>query len=230
MTNWSQFVAAFGEFTEGAYLAHAVYGYFANGGGAGYVVRVGGAGTPPARRGDRRPPRRGRPAPPAGARHASRWRPWPGRRAGALTVEVADAEGEDPPRTGSGWSSGRRQGPSRRSRSPPRRATARPTSSPGHGALQADRGARRRRRPRSWPGRRTRPWPCAAGPRARRRRAAGAPAARPDEYVGDAADRTGFGGLEADRRDHHGRRARPDGRLPARRDRPGGRQGRAARR
>ncbi len=42
VTNWSQFVSAFGDFTEGAYLAHAVYGYFLNGGGAAYVVRIGG--------------------------------------------------------------------------------------------------------------------------------------------------------------------------------------------
>ncbi len=42
VTNWSQFVSAFGDFMEGAYLAHAVYGYFLNGGGAAYVVRIGG--------------------------------------------------------------------------------------------------------------------------------------------------------------------------------------------
>ena len=42
VTNWSQFVTAFGDFMEGAYLAHAVYGYFLNGGGAAYVVRIGG--------------------------------------------------------------------------------------------------------------------------------------------------------------------------------------------
>lgn len=41
--NWSQFVAEFGEFTEGYYLAHAVYGYLNNGGSVAYVVRVGGA-------------------------------------------------------------------------------------------------------------------------------------------------------------------------------------------
>jgi phage tail sheath protein FI len=44
VTNWAQFTQAFGEFTEGTYLAHAVYGYFMNGGGACYVVRVGGDG------------------------------------------------------------------------------------------------------------------------------------------------------------------------------------------
>ncbi|WP_406474249.1 phage tail sheath family protein [Streptomyces platensis] len=42
VTNWSQYVAAFGEFTDGYYLAHSVYGFFNNGGTAAYVVRVGG--------------------------------------------------------------------------------------------------------------------------------------------------------------------------------------------
>ena len=44
VTNWSQYVAAFGEFTDGYYLAHSVYGFFNNGGTAAYVVRVGGSG------------------------------------------------------------------------------------------------------------------------------------------------------------------------------------------
>lgn len=44
VTNWSQFRAAFGDFIAGAYLAHAVYGYFNNGGGSCYVVRIGGEG------------------------------------------------------------------------------------------------------------------------------------------------------------------------------------------
>jgi phage tail sheath protein FI len=43
VTNWTQFTKTFGEFTAGAYLPHAVYGYFLNGGGSAYVVRVGGA-------------------------------------------------------------------------------------------------------------------------------------------------------------------------------------------
>ena len=42
VTNWAQFVNTFGDFIENSYLAHAVYGYFLNGGGACYVVRIGG--------------------------------------------------------------------------------------------------------------------------------------------------------------------------------------------
>jgi uncharacterized protein len=44
VTNWSQFRANFGDFMPGGYLAHAVYGYFNNGGGSCYVVRIGGQG------------------------------------------------------------------------------------------------------------------------------------------------------------------------------------------
>jgi phage tail sheath protein FI len=41
VSNWSQFTSTFGDFVEESYLAHAVYGYFSNGGGNCYVVRVG---------------------------------------------------------------------------------------------------------------------------------------------------------------------------------------------
>lgn len=41
VSNWSQFTATFGEFIKGGYLAHAVYAYFTNQGGNCYVVRIG---------------------------------------------------------------------------------------------------------------------------------------------------------------------------------------------
>ncbi|MDQ4097996.1 MAG: phage tail sheath subtilisin-like domain-containing protein, partial [Actinomycetota bacterium] len=47
VTNWSQFTQTFGDFVKGSYLALSVYGYFMNGGGSCYVVRVGGNGTAP---------------------------------------------------------------------------------------------------------------------------------------------------------------------------------------
>jgi phage tail sheath protein FI len=47
VTNWSQYVQTFGEFIDGAYLPHAVFGYFLNGGGSAYVVRVGANGDGP---------------------------------------------------------------------------------------------------------------------------------------------------------------------------------------
>ena len=55
VTNWTQFVTTFGEFIEGSYLAHSVYGYFQNGGGIAYIVRIGGdggEGAQPAARGE----------------------------------------------------------------------------------------------------------------------------------------------------------------------------------
>ncbi|MEE8392169.1 MAG: phage tail sheath subtilisin-like domain-containing protein [Anaerolineae bacterium] len=40
VTNWSQYVERYGEFVPGAYLSHAVYGYFTNGGTRCYIVSV----------------------------------------------------------------------------------------------------------------------------------------------------------------------------------------------
>jgi len=48
VTNWSQYRSIFGEFVDGSYLHHAVYGYLQNGGGACYIVRIGGNGAAPA--------------------------------------------------------------------------------------------------------------------------------------------------------------------------------------
>src|SRR3989454_3767433 len=47
VTNWSQFSQGFGGFLEGSYLAHSVYGYFLNGGGSAYIVRIGADGHAP---------------------------------------------------------------------------------------------------------------------------------------------------------------------------------------
>ena len=47
VTNWTQYTQTFGEFIEGSFLAHSVYGYFLNGGGAAYVVRIGANDTSP---------------------------------------------------------------------------------------------------------------------------------------------------------------------------------------
>ena len=40
VANWTQFTRIFGGFVDGAYLPHAMYGYFLNGGGTAYVVRL----------------------------------------------------------------------------------------------------------------------------------------------------------------------------------------------
>ncbi|WP_042385281.1 phage tail sheath subtilisin-like domain-containing protein [Streptacidiphilus melanogenes] len=103
VTNWSQYVAEFGEFTDGYYLAHSVYGFFNNGGSAAYVVRVGGvAGGVSGSVAH---------APTVLAGGAARAALLPGEakelgsfkvsavaagESGAISVEVADPEGEGP--------------------------------------------------------------------------------------------------------------------------------------
>ena len=99
VTNWTQYVAAFGDFTDGYYLAHSVYGFFNNGGSAAYVVRVG--GSPAGAAADAKSPAAvGASAAPAalpagepkqlGTFTVTAVAP------GDLSVEVADAEGEGP--------------------------------------------------------------------------------------------------------------------------------------
>ncbi len=61
ITNWSQFTATFGDFEHSDYLAHAVYGFFANGGGRCYVSNVGSGKDD--RRKNIEPPKEGQPAP-----------------------------------------------------------------------------------------------------------------------------------------------------------------------
>jgi phage tail sheath protein FI len=40
VTSWTQFVSTFGAFIPGGYLAHAVYGFFNNGGATAYITRI----------------------------------------------------------------------------------------------------------------------------------------------------------------------------------------------
>jgi phage tail sheath protein FI len=57
ISNWTQFARIYGDpnepdngpFMPGAYLAHSVYGYFQNGGGLAWIVRVGGGDGAPAK-------------------------------------------------------------------------------------------------------------------------------------------------------------------------------------
>ncbi|MES9506826.1 phage tail sheath subtilisin-like domain-containing protein [Streptomyces sp. NPDC000609] len=95
ITNWSQFAGTFGDFVDGTYLASAVYGFFANGGGVCYVVRIGDGTEPPADGDDEQ----GAGQLPVGSETQLgpyAVKPRPGA-AGAITVEVAEAEGDDPP-------------------------------------------------------------------------------------------------------------------------------------
>ena len=89
VTNWSQYVAAFGEFTDGYYLAHAVYGFFNNGGTTCYVVRVGGTSQD----GGGSAPKQ-LPAPEPARLGGFRVAAIPAAAAGTVAVEVADIEGD----------------------------------------------------------------------------------------------------------------------------------------
>ncbi|MFI6374529.1 phage tail sheath subtilisin-like domain-containing protein [Streptomyces sp. NPDC050546] len=102
VTNWTQYVAAFGEFTDGYYLAHSVYGFFNNGGSAAYVVRVGGSAEgAPAEAGQGPAAVTGRSgnapaALPAGEPKQLGTFAVTAVAQGDLSVEVADPEGEGP--------------------------------------------------------------------------------------------------------------------------------------
>jgi len=99
VTNWSQYVASFGGFTDGYYLAHSVYGFFNNGGTTCYVVRVGGVGPEQEAAagngsgGARGQLTTGKPSILGSFNVAAIG---PGSN-GPISVEVADAEGDGPP-------------------------------------------------------------------------------------------------------------------------------------
>ena len=196
VTNWSQFVSAFGDFMEGAYLAHAVYGYFLNGGGA--VLRRAhrrrrARGDGPRRDRHRRrtpssaatasgPRGRARRQPDHGRGHRGHDRcrghlqadgPRPGQARGGLRRPVHEA-----------WQEQRRDG--------------------HQGAVQAHhrrggRPGRHRARPRARP----------RHPGGRRERQADAP--DPDDYVGDSRRPDRLRRPRGGRRGHDARRPRPDG-------------------
>jgi uncharacterized protein len=95
VTNWGQYTQVFGEFAENCYLAHAVYGYFLNGGGNCYIVRVGGPRADATQKGEAKGIA-GRPqAVVGGYRFVARELP-AGRAKGDITVELGDAGGEAP--------------------------------------------------------------------------------------------------------------------------------------
>jgi phage tail sheath protein FI len=96
VTNWTQYAQTFGDFVEGSYLAHAVYGFFLNGGGSAYVVRIGANGQeadpvaaaalPAGRDTGGDGGKHGAPKPPYVVRALQ-----PGAAGDELSVEVADA-------------------------------------------------------------------------------------------------------------------------------------------
>jgi hypothetical protein len=91
VTNWAQFTQVFGEFVEGSYLAHAVYGYFTNGGGSCYVVRIGEDGSSD---GKGKKELTGNAEAALGGYRVRALQP--GEVGNDISVEVADAGGETP--------------------------------------------------------------------------------------------------------------------------------------
>ncbi|GIG22006.1 tail protein [Cellulomonas chitinilytica] len=96
VSNWTQFSETFGDFLPDAYLAHSVYGYFLNGGNNAYIVRIGSDAEPD------EPVTRATPkALPAGAQAViGAYRVLAHERAPKtkqISIEVADAGGENPP-------------------------------------------------------------------------------------------------------------------------------------
>ena len=93
VSNWTQFSSTFGDFAPGTYLAHAVFGYFMNGGGNCYVVRIGDDGKGSASNGRAAIEA----APQAALGNRLRAVAIDGNlRPGELEVEVAPAGGEAP--------------------------------------------------------------------------------------------------------------------------------------
>jgi phage tail sheath protein FI len=94
VSNWNQFSGTFGDFVDGSYLAHAVYGYFMNGGGNCYIVRIGEDGSESNGDGHRQPA-----LPPAqgvlGNLRVVALNPADGQ-GGDLSVEVTPAGGDSP--------------------------------------------------------------------------------------------------------------------------------------
>ncbi|WP_086565875.1 phage tail sheath family protein [Streptomyces africanus] len=95
VTSWDQYTQTFGGFTEGTYLPLAVHGYFSNGGGAAYIVRIGGpaedASAPSPVGGSRAANAAAEPVALGGFLLAAK----PGVT--GVSVEVADVDGENPP-------------------------------------------------------------------------------------------------------------------------------------
>jgi phage tail sheath protein FI len=86
VSNWTQFSDKFGGFVQGSYLAHSVYGYFMNGGGNCYIVRIGedGAGA------EESPPT------PQATLRGYRIRALESADDGEISVEVAEPGGDSP--------------------------------------------------------------------------------------------------------------------------------------
>jgi hypothetical protein len=96
VSNWTQFTSTFGGFVAGSYLAQSVYGYFNNGGGNCYVVRIGqnGASNGSASRSGRAKELTGSPTAQIGRLKVVALDP--AVAPGDVSIEVTDPGGESP--------------------------------------------------------------------------------------------------------------------------------------
>ena len=226
VSNWTQFTSTFGDFVAGSYLAHAVYGYFMNGGGNCYVVRIGQDGvgataTAAPGRSERRRRAAGAARPATGSSRSTR-RPAPGE----ITVEIDRRRAATSPREDmfklvvkQGGQVVEEFDRATAGRGKQNVATMVNAAS----KLIQHRGDRHRRgsaKPDAGSSAALAPPPPPA--------AVPSPRLTADDYVGDVADRTGFGGLEAVDEITMVCVPGPDERLPAGRDRPRDGAGRAA--
>ena len=190
VTNWTQFTTTFGDPVPGTYLAQAVYGYFLNGGGQAYVVRVGASaapGEPVAARAE---------LPSAGEARLAAYVAT-ALTADQVTVEIADAPEGSPEDSfrivarGDGREEvfepvtvrrGRHNAVTQVNATSTLIRLAEPQNSAATASATAIAAAGRRP---------------ANATVTLVQQASAQVAPRPDDYVGNSADRTGFGGLEA---------------------------------
>jgi phage tail sheath protein FI len=185
VTNWTQFTQTFGEFVPGGYLAHSVYAYFLNGGGSCYVVRIGADGNGQGEETKALPPA------PEAEIGGFRFRALQEAVGGPeISVEIADAAGDSPPEDAFKlivWRGG--EAAETYDAVSPKRGKEYVATAVKQSKLiiveEAARGALAR--PENQ--RATLVAPPAVPVEA--------PHLTPEDYVGDAADRTGFSGLEA---------------------------------
>jgi phage tail sheath protein FI len=90
VSSWTSFTDLFGGFVPGSYLARAVYGYFMNGGGNCYVVRIGQNDA------DQSKSAKELPAGPHAQVGRLKFTAIEALPAGEVTVEITDPGGEDP--------------------------------------------------------------------------------------------------------------------------------------
>ncbi len=190
VSNWTEFTSTFGGFAAGSYLAHAVYGYFMNGGGNCHVVRIGDDGSGSAD-GARKKALAAAPQAPLGGRYRVVALD-AGSRPGDIEVEVTSAGGDSP--SDDMFKIVVRQGGQqveefdRATTGRGRQNVATMVNATSKVIRIEDTGTGALEKPEQGTVALAAPPAPAAVP---------APSLATDDYVGDVAKRTGFGGLEA---------------------------------